>query len=128
MRLQVLLWLKVGQCLHLAGVAADGVDDLSQAERAEHTAIHRAVAGQFLALRNEACFFCEVELLETDRLYELPERLKALSSARNTSSSYAQWVNDEITRAKIIVANVRQYEKDEMPVTAENEIKKLFRF
>ncbi|MDV3442359.1 hypothetical protein R0G64_23405 [Pseudomonas otitidis] len=94
----------------------------------EHTAIHRAVAGQFLALRNEACFFREVELLETDRLYELPERLKALSSARNTSSSYAQWVNDEITRAKIIVANVRQYEKDEMPVTAENEIKKLFRF
>ena len=45
----------------------------------------------------------------------------------NTSSSYAQWVNDEITRAKTIVANVRQYEKDEMPVTAENEIKKLFR-
>ena len=45
----------------------------------------------------------------------------------NTSSSYAQWVNDEITRAKTIVANVRQYEKDEMPVTAENEVKKLFR-
>ena len=45
----------------------------------------------------------------------------------NTSSSYVQWVNDEITRAKTIVANVRQYEKDEMPVTAENEIKKLFR-
>lgn len=45
----------------------------------------------------------------------------------STMSSYAQWVNDEITRAKTIVANVRQYEKDEMPVTAENEIKKLFR-
>ena len=45
----------------------------------------------------------------------------------NTSSSYAQGMNDEITRAKTIVANVRQYEKDEMPVTAENEIKKFFR-
>lgn len=45
----------------------------------------------------------------------------------STNSSYAKWVNDEITRAKNIVANVRQYEKDEKPVTAENEIKKLFR-
>lgn len=45
----------------------------------------------------------------------------------NTSTSYSQWVNNEITRAKNIVANVRQYEKDEMPLTAENEIKKLFR-
>lgn len=45
----------------------------------------------------------------------------------STSSSYSQWVNNEITRAKNIVANVRQYEKDDMPATAENEIKKLFR-
>jgi predicted nucleotidyltransferase len=45
----------------------------------------------------------------------------------NTSTSYSQWVNNEITRAKNIVADVRRYEKDEMPVTAENEIKKLFR-
>jgi hypothetical protein len=45
----------------------------------------------------------------------------------NTSTSYSQWANNEITRAKNFVANVRQYEKDEMPVTAENEIKKLFR-
>lgn len=44
-----------------------------------------------------------------------------------TSTSYSQRVNNEITRAKNIVAKVRQYEKDEMPVTAENEIKKLFR-
>lgn len=45
----------------------------------------------------------------------------------STSSSYSQRVNDEITRAKNIVDNVRQYEKDEMPLTAEIEIKKLFR-
>lgn len=45
----------------------------------------------------------------------------------NTSTSYSQRVNNEIMRAKNIVANVRQYEKDEMPATAENEIKKLFR-
>lgn len=44
-----------------------------------------------------------------------------------TSTSYSQRVNNEITRAKNIVANVRRYEKDEMPVRAENEIKKLFR-
>lgn len=44
-----------------------------------------------------------------------------------TSTSYSQRVNNELTRAKNIVANVRRYEKDEMPGTAENEIKKLFR-
>ncbi|SFB04035.1 hypothetical protein SAMN04515620_11422 [Collimonas sp. OK607] len=30
----------------------------------------------------------------------------------NTSTSYSQWVNNEITRAKNVVANVRRYEKD----------------
>jgi len=45
----------------------------------------------------------------------------------STSMSYSQWVNNEITRAKNIVANVRQYEKDKMTVAAEIEIKKLFR-
>ena len=49
----------------------------------ERAAMHRAAAGQFLALRNEARFFREIELLEIDRLGEFPERLKALSSARN---------------------------------------------
>lgn len=44
-----------------------------------------------------------------------------------TNSSYSQRVNNEITRAKNILANVRQYESDEMPVRAENEIKNLFR-
>lgn len=51
----------------------------------------------------------------------------ALVDNLETSSSYSQWVNNEITRAKNIVANVRQYEKDEMPATAEKEIRKLFR-
>ena len=51
----------------------------------------------------------------------------AVIDALNTSSSYAQRINNEITRAKSIVANVRKYEKDEMPVTAENEMRKLFR-
>lgn len=45
----------------------------------------------------------------------------------STDSSYSQRVNNEITRAKTIVAKVRQCEKDQMPVTAENEVKKLFR-
>lgn len=49
----------------------------------ERAALHRAAAGQFLALRNEARFFREIELLQSDRLDELSERLKALLAARN---------------------------------------------
>lgn len=49
----------------------------------ERAALHRAAAGQFLALRNEARFFREIELLRSDRLDDLPERLKTLSAARN---------------------------------------------
>lgn len=49
----------------------------------ERAALHRAAAGQFLALRNEARFFREIELLQADHLNELPDRLKALSAARN---------------------------------------------
>lgn len=45
----------------------------------------------------------------------------------STNWQYSKWVNDEITRAKNIVNKVKQYEKDEMPVSAETEIKKLFR-
>ncbi len=45
----------------------------------------------------------------------------------NTSWSYSQKKNNEITRAKNIVADVRQYEKNDMPGAAEKEIKKLFR-
>lgn len=45
----------------------------------------------------------------------------------NTSMSYSQWVNSEITRARTIVANVRRYEKNDMALAAETEIKKLFR-
>ncbi|UTP38175.1 hypothetical protein M9M90_13205 [Phenylobacterium sp. LH3H17] len=37
----------------------------------------------------------------------------------------AQWRNDKIKRAKEIVANVRQFEKDAMPYSAESEVKKL---
>jgi hypothetical protein len=51
----------------------------------------------------------------------------AIIEKLNTSSSYSQRVNNEITRAKNIVANVRRYEKNEMPLAAESEIKKLFR-
>lgn len=45
----------------------------------------------------------------------------------STDSSYSQRVNSEITRAKNIVTAVRKYESDDMPATAEMEIKKLFR-
>jgi hypothetical protein len=36
-----------------------------------------------------------------------------------------QWRNEKITRAKQILANVRDYERREMPVSAEAEFKKL---
>ncbi|CAN7335623.1 nucleotidyltransferase [Caballeronia sp. LjRoot29] len=36
-----------------------------------------------------------------------------------------QWRKDQIDRAKDIVAKVRQYERDEMPASAEMEVKKL---
>jgi len=49
----------------------------------ERAAMHRVAGGQFLALRNDARLFREVELLQTERLNELPERLKALSAIRN---------------------------------------------
>lgn len=49
----------------------------------ERAAMHRAAAGQFLALRNDTRFFREIELLQMDRLNELTNRLKALSAARN---------------------------------------------
>lgn len=49
----------------------------------ERAAIHRAAAGQFLALKNDARLFREVELLKVHQLDELPDRLKVLSSTRN---------------------------------------------
>ncbi len=45
----------------------------------------------------------------------------------NTGLFYPQRVNNEITRAKNIAAKVRSFENNEMPVTAEIEMKKLFR-
>jgi hypothetical protein len=36
-----------------------------------------------------------------------------------------QWRKDKLARAKEIVATVRQFEKDEMPFSAESEVKKL---
>lgn len=45
----------------------------------------------------------------------------------NLTLSYdqPQWRKDKLARAKEIVAKVRQFEKDDMPFTAETEIKKL---
>lgn len=37
----------------------------------------------------------------------------------------SQWRKDRVERAKDIVAKVRQYERDDMPYTAESEVKKL---
>lgn len=45
----------------------------------------------------------------------------------NLQATYnmAQWRKDRLARAKQIVQNVRDYERQNMPVTAESEVKKL---
>ncbi len=45
----------------------------------------------------------------------------------STSASYAKWINDEITRAKGIIDKVREHERNAMPISAEQELKRLFR-
>ncbi|MGN8024146.1 SMODS domain-containing nucleotidyltransferase [Phyllobacterium sp. 22229] len=42
-----------------------------------------------------------------------------------TPNQATQWRNDRINRAKEIVKNVRNYEAENMPITAEGEVKKL---
>ena len=49
----------------------------------ERAAMHRAAAGQFLALKDEARLFREVDLVQTHKLEEFPGKLKALSAIRN---------------------------------------------
>lgn len=65
-------------------------------------------------IANQSYFFCSNQ---RDYLFSVFENLSANEST--------QWRNDKINRAKEIVAKVRQYEKDEMPYSAEAEVKKL---
>jgi hypothetical protein len=51
--------------------------------------------------------------------------LFAVFDALSTSGVNEQWRRDKIERAKQIVNQVRQHEKDEMPYSAEAEVKKL---
>ena len=51
----------------------------------------------------------------------------AVIDALSTDSSYTQRINNEITRAKIIVQNTKRYEAEGMPMKAETEFRKLFR-
>ena len=53
------------------------------------------------------------------------EYLFAVFDALSTYGVTEQWRKDKVERAKQIIANVRQYEKDNMPITAEVEVKKL---
>jgi hypothetical protein len=43
----------------------------------------------------------------------------------SSANEQTQWRKDKINRAKTIISNVRDYERQNMPVTAEGEIKKL---
>ena len=49
----------------------------------ERAAMHRAAAGEFLALKNDTRLFREVDLLQLHQLKELPEKLRTLSARRN---------------------------------------------
>ncbi|RFU47347.1 hypothetical protein D0B32_14600 [Paraburkholderia sp. DHOC27] len=51
----------------------------------------------------------------------------AVIDGLRTSWSQPQRVNDEISRAKKIISNVRQFERSDMQVKAETEIRRLFR-
>lgn len=53
--------------------------------------------------------------------------LFAVFDKLGTRYDYSQRVNSEIIRGKDIVAKVRQFEKDDMPLSAEQEMRKLFR-
>ena len=55
----------------------------------------------------------------------LKEYVYAAVEGLNVPWGAAQWRKDKVTRAKQIVANTRQYERDNMPSNAESEIKKL---
>lgn len=54
---------------------------------------------------------------QKDYLFSVFDKLSATEAA--------QWRNEKISRAKQIVAQVREYERDDMPYTAEAEVKKL---
>jgi len=49
----------------------------------ERAALHRAAAGQYLALKNNVRFFREIELLKITQLDNLQKQLKVLSEIRN---------------------------------------------
>ncbi len=51
----------------------------------------------------------------------------AVIDALSTDFSYTQRINNEITRAKVIVQNTKRYEAEGLALEAEAEIKKLFR-
>ena len=51
----------------------------------------------------------------------------AVIDALSTDFSYSQRVNNEITRAKVIVQNTKRFEAAGSPLNAEAEIRKLFR-
>lgn len=56
---------------------------------------------------------------QKDYLYEIFDKLAANASVK--------WVNDEVSRAKNIIAKVRENERNDLPASAEQEIKRLFR-
>jgi hypothetical protein len=64
-----------------------------------------------------------------DRSYYFASNQKdylfAVFDALSTSGVNEQWRREKIDRAKQIVAQVRKHEKDEMPYSAEVEVKKL---
>ena len=55
----------------------------------------------------------------------LKEYLYSAIDSLNLGWGEAQWRKDKLTRAKEIVNNTRAYEAQQMPATAESEIKKL---
>lgn len=57
--------------------------------------------------------------------YDLKDYFYSAMSSLELGYFDAQWKKDKLTRAKDIIRRTKQYEADDMPYTAEDEIKKL---
>ena len=64
---------------------------------------------------DQYCFFCSST---RDYFFSFIENL-------NLDWGEAQWRKDKLSRAKEIVSNTKYFEENDMPISAENEIKKL---
>jgi hypothetical protein len=77
----------------------------------DRAAFHRSAAGHFLALRNDARFFREVETLHPERPLDLPDRMQNLTARRNELSQ----TSPGISCNALLDARKGEYRPDQRP-------------